>query len=751
MERVAIVGGTGVDGSVKAQGSGLPSFCTGLTVVRDWQPGFDAYPIIPAVDPETGRVGKLDDGAAYQTMLAADALRFLTLQMTASKANGHPGGFASSADAVAALAMLGHKNLVTEVGHHAPGYYSLAFLDRSLERMGINTVSELCERYREHHGLLGHITPAIPGMLAPAGPLGQGPHFAMALALLHPKTLVPLTIGDGGMGEPYVLSGMLHFNTAWPEVTNFLPVLIWNGYSQEHQSMCSTWSDTQMVRYFTAHGFKKVVVVDAKAFDDAGQPGSFVDSTLFSLQARVAFTRHLLQALDEAAASALGGTLTAVVVKQLKGSGVHVHGSKAHNLVASHTLQSPLILEALQRRALAGPAWALVRSNLEIAGGGPTADIAANEQPLGLPDPGTLPVVEHAIGTESGATAALGEMVVELAKRDPGFIVTNADGNEASGMMAINRAMGIRHPATEELYEQRPDGMVYEPLSEDACAGLAAALAVHGSRALWCSYESFAVNGLPVWQTAVQALAELRRKSPSALALFTAGALEQGRNGWTHQRPEVEAYLAAMMRNGNVYPLFPVDANMAQAAFAWALDTWNAGVAIFASKSPLPVRSTMAASRKAIEQGYLILTESDGIPDLVIATVGDIIAGPALDAATRLAGAGVKVRVVAVVNPRRFWRPEDLAWEEAAVKDDTFLDEPAFDAVFGCNALLGVAAGSSAMLEPLMLRSRAQARNILAWKRGDTTAGLAGLLGINGLDSAAIHDQALKLLGRTTP
>lgn len=514
--------------------------------------------------------------------------------------------------------------------------------------------------------------------------------------------------------------------------------------------MCSTWSDEEMVRYFAAHGFRKVMLIDAKDYDDVGQPGSFVDSTLFSLQARVAFSKHILSSLDDAANSALNGTLTAVVLKQLKGSGVHVHGSKAHNLMANHTLQNPLIQEALQRRALSGPAWALVRSNLENAGGGPTVDSAANEHALELPYAGDLPVKEYDMGAEVGATGAFGDLVVALAKRDPGFIVTNADGNEASGMMAINRGLGIRHPTTEELYEQRPDGMVYEPLSEDACAGLAAALALHGSRALWCSYESFAVNGLPVWQTAVQALAELRRKSPSALALFTAGALEQGRNGWTHQRPEVEAYLAAMMRNGNVYPLFPVDANMAQAAFAWALDTWNAGVAIFSSKSPLPVRSTMAASREALEQGYLVLMDSSGIPELLIATVGDIIAGPALDAATRLAGAGIKVRVVAVVNPRRLWRPEDLAWEEAAVKDDTFLDEPAFETVFECNALLGVAAGSSAMLEPLMLRSRAQARNILAWKRGDTTAGLAELLAINGLDSAAIHDQALKLLGRTT-
>jgi phosphoketolase len=66
------------------------------------------------------------------------------------------------------------------------------------------------------------------------------------------------------------------------------------------------------------------------------------------------------------------------------------------------------------------------------------------------------------------------------------------------------------------------------------------------------------INGLPIWQTVTQAMTELRRPTPSTITLFTAGALEQGRNGWTHQRPEVENYFASMMRNGNVFPYFLV-------------------------------------------------------------------------------------------------------------------------------------------------------------------------------------------------
>ncbi|MFM7441439.1 MAG: phosphoketolase, partial [Snowella sp.] len=172
------------------------------------------------------------------------------LQTTASKESGHPGGFASIADAIASLVMLGYKNTVTEVGHHAPGFYSNMFLDRSLEDMGINTVQQLGDRFREMHGLLGHLSGQIPGLLGPAGPLGQGQHFAMAGAKLHPGVLFPVTIGDGGLGEPYIMSSFGHFHTAYPQITNFLPILVWNGYSQEHHSMVSTKSNAEMINYW---------------------------------------------------------------------------------------------------------------------------------------------------------------------------------------------------------------------------------------------------------------------------------------------------------------------------------------------------------------------------------------------------------------------------------------------------------------------------------------------------------------------
>ncbi|HIK20681.1 MAG TPA: phosphoketolase [Synechococcus sp. M44_DOE_062] len=724
----------------------VPAFCEGIQYFGDPWPEFDRLGQAPAVDAGTGKLR--DPGsrmAAYQTLLYADALRYLTLQMTASKASGHPGGFASQAEAYAALVYLGQKNIPTEVGHHAPGFYAAMFLDGSLAEMGIHTVSDLRARFREREGLLGHLSGYIPGLLAPAGPLGQGQHFAMAGALLYPDRLFPVTIGDGGLGEPYVMSSMIHFHTAFPQRTNFLPVLVWNGYSQEHHSMISTASNAQMAEYWRGNGFEEVVLVDAKDFDDAQQPGPYVDSTQFSLEARLAFAQRVLTEMERAIQSALSGQLTVFILKQLKGAGVHAKGSKSHNLYGHHTLDHPDIVAALRARALHPAAWALVRQNCERAAGGPAAKVAVTEFVRPLPPLGSLNLTEFPLGDKQVSTTAIGSLVVQVGQKDPDFLVANADGNEASGIANVNQGLKVIHPTVDPLYNQQPQGQVYEPLSEDACAGLTAGLALFGGRSLWCSYESFAVNGLPIWQTVTQAMAELRRPTPSAIALFTAGALEQGRNGWTHQRPEIEAYLAAMMRNGNVFPLFPPDANCAQAAYEWALSTYNKGIPIIASKTPLPIRTTLEQARQAVEQGCTVLQELPGSRTVVFAVVGDMILLPVFEAAEQLQAQGIGCKIVSVINPRRLYRPSDVAWFTCAQPDGEFMSDQEFAAWFAGEALIGVTGGSSLMLEPLMLRYVGP-RDFFAWKRGETTATPTELMSYNGLTAEEMARRALQML-----
>ncbi|HKK05104.1 MAG TPA: phosphoketolase [Gammaproteobacteria bacterium] len=726
-----------------------PAFTQGIKHFAPETPELERLGQSAAIAEGASAIAAVSDAAVYQTQLAADALRYLTLQVCSSKESGHPGGFASSADAYAALVMLGHTNIVTEVGHHAPGFYSAMFLDGSLEEMGIHNVDDMMAKFRERHGLLGHLSGAVPGLLAPAGPLGQGQHFAMAGAYLHPDKLFPFTLGDGGMGEPYVLSSMMHFHTSYPKATNFLPVLVWNGYSQEHHSMVSIKTNEEMIAYWKGHGFEEVVLVDAKEFDDANQEGDYVDSTRFSAEGRLAFTRAVLERMQHAADSAMGGRLTAFIIKQLKGAGVHAIGAKAHNLYPGDTFEKPNIAEGLKRRALAPRAWELVRENFQRAGGGPAVKTVVTEFELELPELGELPKQEFAVGDKAVPSTAMGALVGEVGKRDKRFVVTNADGNEASGMKNINEALQIRHPTPDSLYNQGPQGQVYEPLSEDACAGFAGGLALFGSRALWLSYESFVINGMPIIQTVSQAMAELRRKTPSIVNMYTAGALEQGRNGWTHQRPEIENYMAAMMRNGNYFALFPCDANMIQVAYEWATNSFNKAIGIVASKSALPVYTTLAQAKEAIEEGAVALYESSAGEKgtVVFAVTGDMVLLPVFEAKTNLEAQGYKVRIVTVANPRRLYRPYDVAWDTVSEPDGKFMSDADFDALFDGDVLIGVTGGASGSLEPVMLRSRATRRDAMCWKRGETTASPAEIMAFNGLSADDIAARVEKLAG----
>jgi phosphoketolase len=192
--------------------------------------------------------------------------------------------------------MLGYKNLITEVGHHAPGFYSTVFMDRSLEAMGIHTVQELCDRFPETHGLLGHLSGQIPWPAEPRWSPGAGATFRHGRGQTPSRYPLPRHHWRRRPGRTLHHEQHRPFPHRLPQATNFLPILVWNGYSQEHHSMVATQTNDAMVAYWRGNGFKEVILVDAKDFDDANQPGAYVDSTAFSLSQRLAFTQAVLAA-----------------------------------------------------------------------------------------------------------------------------------------------------------------------------------------------------------------------------------------------------------------------------------------------------------------------------------------------------------------------------------------------------------------------------------------------------------------------
>ncbi len=181
----------------------------------------------------------------------------------------------------------------------------------------------------------------------------------------------------------------------------------------------------------------------------------------------------MLDGLQRAATIAFNGKLTAVILKQMKGAGVHTVGAKSHNLhPGGHTGQAAHHRGSEASRAAAGGLETGARQ-FRTRRRRPGGTHLVTESVLELAPSGELPLQEFKVGDKQVPSTAMGALVAAVGKADPRFVVTNADGNEASGMKNINEALKIRHPTADALYNQGPNGQVYEPLSEDACAGLA--------------------------------------------------------------------------------------------------------------------------------------------------------------------------------------------------------------------------------------------------------------------------------------
>ncbi len=159
----------------------------------------------------------------------------------------------------------------------------------------------------------------------------------------------------------------------------------------------------------------------------------------------------------------------------------------------------------------------------------------------------------------------------------------------------------------------------------------------------------------------------------------------------------------------------------------------------------MPIRTTFEQTRQALQDGAVELAATEGSKTVVFAVIGDMTLIPVFEAAEQLATNGIGSRIVSVVNPRRLYRPTDVAWDTCSETDGGFLDNAGFERLFGGDAVIGVTGGSSAMLEPIMLRSTAP-RDTFAWKRGETTSSAGQIMAINGLTANNFVTRAKDLL-----
>jgi len=148
-------------------------------------------------------------------------------------------------------------------------------------------------------------------------------------------------------------------------------------------------------------------------------------------------------------------------------------------------------------------------------------------------------------------------------------------------------------------------------------------------------------------------------------------------------------------------------------------------------------------ARDAVEAGAATIYESESGDKgtIVFAVTGDMVYLPVFDAKDKLEAAGYKVRIVAVLNPRRLYRPTDIAWDTVSQPDDKFMSDDDFNALFDGDVLMAVSGGPSAPLEPVLLRTTAAKRDSICWKRGETTASPDEIMAFNGITPEIMADR----------
>lgn len=132
--------------------------------------------------------------------------------------------------------------------------------------------------------------------------------------------------------------------------------------------------------------------------------------------------------------------------------------------------------------------------------------------------------------------------------------------------------------------------------------------------------------------------------------VYTHDSIAQGEDGPTHQPIE---QLANLRMTPNLDTWRPCDTVESAVAWKSAIQRQNAPTALIFSRQNLPHQDRNTAQVCAIAKGGYILSDSDGMPDVILIATGSEVA-LATDAASQLRVQGHKVRVVSMPSTTVF-------------------------------------------------------------------------------------------------
>ena len=176
-------------------------------------------------------------------------------------------------------------------------------------------------------------------------------------------------------------------------------------------------------------------------------------------------------------------------------------------------------------------------------------------------------------------------------------------------------------------------------IREHAAATACNGMSLCKLRPLWSTYLTFSDYGRPGIR--LSALMEL-----PVIHLFTHDSIGLGEDGPTHQPIEQLASLRAMP---HLDVIRPADANEVAEAWRLAIERTHNPVALVLTRQNVPVfdRSRYASAEGVRRGGYVLADSEDGDPELILIATGSEVQ-LALGAHEKLAGEGIRSRVVSL-------------------------------------------------------------------------------------------------------
>jgi xylulose-5-phosphate/fructose-6-phosphate phosphoketolase len=576
-------------------------------------------------------------------------------------------------------------------GHGGPALFANTWLEGSYTETNPEITRDetglrrLFRQFSFPGGVPSHVAPHVPGSIHEGGELGYSLAHAFGAAFDNPHLLVACVIGDGE-AETGPLAASWHANKFLNPARDgaVLPILHLNGYKIANPAVLARIPREELDALLRGYGYRPHYV-------EGHDPATMHQLMAATLDTVAGEIRDIQQDARTGRAGSDRPRWPMIVLRTPKGwtgpgevDGVPVEGTwRAHQVPLPEVREKPEHLRQLERwmrsyrpeelfdaegRPVAD-VTALIPRGERRMGANPHANGGLLLRPLDLPDPRDYAAVcERPGATLSEPTRALGRYLRDVMARDVGrgdFRLFGPDETASNRLEAVYEVTdkqwaGEILPVDEHL---AGEGRVMEVLSEHLCQGWLEGYLLTGRHGMFSCYEAFVhivdsmVNQHAKWLKVAGTL-PWRRPIASLNYLITSHVWRQDNNGFSHQDPGFIDHV--MNKKAEVVRVYlPPDTNTLLSVAAHCLASRDYVNVIVAGKNDSPVWLDAEAAALHCARGAGIFdwasSDTDGVPDVVMACAGDVPTVEVLAATSLLRKhlPGLKVRVVNVVDLMR--------------------------------------------------------------------------------------------------